>query len=81
MGNTETEEVNRITDQDVFTLDTGDNSSDNPSSHEPSDDDGSLERGNNDLRAATSQNDRIVLELSLNGDVMFLSKSWEDIVG
>lgn len=40
-----------------------------------------LQKENDDLRTATSQNDNIVMELGLNGRVQFLSKCWEDIVG
>lgn len=34
-----------------------------------------------DLRAASSQNENIVMELSLSTKVQFVSPSWEDIVG
>lgn len=41
----------------------------------------SLQRENEDLRNATSQNENIIMELSLSGKIQFLSKGWEDIVG
>lgn len=44
-------------------------------------DSGELARENEELRAASSQNENIVMELSLGGRIQFLSKCWEDIVG
>lgn len=43
-------------------------------------DDG-LERENEDLRTASSQNENIVMELDMSCKVQFISKCWEDIVG
>lgn len=40
-----------------------------------------LQRENEDLRTATSQNQNVVLELTLDAEVQYLSDYWEDIVG
>lgn len=40
-----------------------------------------LLRENEDLRTATSQSQNVVLELTLDARVQYMSDHWEDIVG
>jgi hypothetical protein len=45
------------------------------------DDDSSESSGNEDLKFATSRNENVVLELSIEGLIRHISSNWKDIVG
>lgn len=44
-------------------------------------DDSSESSGNEDLKFATSRNENVVLELSIDGLIRHISSNWKDIVG